>query len=71
MNAFYEHHKNNNQFTYRCFDRLLLEDRFQKWNAPILDAPTGRRDAIRGTALKVATPDKAPFVHMRRSRRAS
>ena len=24
MNAFYEHHKDNIRFGYRCFDRLLL-----------------------------------------------
>jgi hypothetical protein len=24
MNAFYQHHKNSNQFNYRCFDRILL-----------------------------------------------
>jgi hypothetical protein len=24
MNAFYEHHKNNIRFSYRCFDRILL-----------------------------------------------
>src|SRR2546428_11790883 len=24
MNAFYEHHKNNIRFHYRCFDRILL-----------------------------------------------
>jgi hypothetical protein len=25
MNAFYEHHKDNIQFHYRCFDRILTE----------------------------------------------
>ena len=24
MNAFYEHHKDNIRFQYRCFDRILL-----------------------------------------------
>src|SRR5438045_2901605 len=24
MNAFYEHHKNNIRFHYRCFDRIML-----------------------------------------------
>jgi hypothetical protein len=24
MNAFYEHHKDNIRFDYRCFDRILL-----------------------------------------------
>ena len=86
MNAFYEHHKNNIRFHYRCFDRILLnatiqpfqqeqrvvgffteyrnlypvsrdvlrdiatqfhnwvKNRSQKWGAPILEAPDGRRD---------------------------
>ena len=29
MNAFYEHHKNNIRFHYRCFDRLLLNGTIQ------------------------------------------
>jgi hypothetical protein len=86
MNAFYEHHKDNIKFSYRCFDRILLNgliqpfqrpervigffnayrdgqrvtrnrlrdiaEQFQnwvknlcqKWGAPILEAPEGRRD---------------------------
>jgi hypothetical protein len=86
MNTFYEHHKDNIKFGYRCFDRILLngliqpfqqpervigffnayregqritrnllrdiaqqfqnwvKNRCQKWGAPILDAPEGRRD---------------------------
>jgi len=81
VNAFFEHHKDNIRFGYRCFDRLLLNgliqpfqqpervigffnsyrhqypvsrdvlrdiasqfqnwmvNRFQKWGAPILEAP--------------------------------
>ena len=86
MNAFHEHHKGSIQFSYRCFDRILLNgliqpfqqpervlgffntyregrrvtrktlteisDQFQywvkkrseKWGAPILDPPAGRRE---------------------------
>ncbi len=29
MNAFYEHHKNNIRFQYRCFDRMLLNGTIQ------------------------------------------
>jgi hypothetical protein len=29
MNAFYEHHKNNIRFVYRCFDRILLHATIQ------------------------------------------
>src|SRR5436309_14219110 len=29
MNAFYEHHKNNIRFHYRCFDRILLNGTIQ------------------------------------------
>src|SRR5436190_6173284 len=29
MNAFYEHHKDNIRFDYRCFDRILLHARIQ------------------------------------------
>lgn len=29
MNAFYEHHKNNIRFQYRCFDRILLNGLIQ------------------------------------------
>jgi len=29
MNAFYEHHKDNIRFAYRCFDRILLHAMIQ------------------------------------------
>src|SRR5438093_5279921 len=29
MNAFYEHHKDNIRFQYRCFDRILLNGLIQ------------------------------------------
>src|SRR5881396_1506671 len=29
MNAFYEHHKDNIRFAYRCFDRILLHAAIQ------------------------------------------
>ena len=34
MNAFYEHHKDNIQFGYRCFDRLLLNGLIQPFQQP-------------------------------------
>src|SRR5438046_1800212 len=34
MNAFYEHHKNNIRFHYRCFDRLLLSGTIQPFQQP-------------------------------------
>jgi hypothetical protein len=89
MNAFFEHHKDSIQFSYRCFDRILLngliqpfqqpervlgffntyreakrvtkrtlteiadqfrywlQNRSEKWGAPILDAPEGDDDESR------------------------
>jgi hypothetical protein len=34
MNAFYEHHKNSIEFSYRCFDRLLLNGLIQPFQQP-------------------------------------
>jgi hypothetical protein len=34
MNAFVGHHKNNIQFGYRCFDRLLLNGLIQPFQQP-------------------------------------
>ncbi len=34
MNAFYEHHKDNIQFKYRCFDRILLNGLIQPFQQP-------------------------------------
>ena len=34
MNAFYEHHKDSIQFSYRCFDRLLLNGLIQPFQQP-------------------------------------
>src|SRR6266699_817726 len=34
MNAFYEHHKNNIRFAYRCFDRILLHAAIQPFQQP-------------------------------------
>jgi hypothetical protein len=34
MNAFYEHHKDNIQFQYRCFDRILLNGLIQPFQQP-------------------------------------
>jgi hypothetical protein len=99
MNAFYEHHKNNIRFHYRCFDRILLngtiqpfqqeqrvvgffteyrdlypvsrdvlrdiatqfhnwvKNRSQKWGAPVLEAPDGRRDEFVDPYFKRAKGD--------------
>lgn len=104
MNAFYEHHKDNIRFGYRCFDRILLNgliqpfqqpervvgffntyrkqypvsrdvlreiasqfqnwavNRSQKWNAPILDAPAGRRDEFMDPYFKRAKPDQVVAI---------
>jgi hypothetical protein len=34
MNAFYEHHKDNIRFAYRCFDRILLNAAIQPFQQP-------------------------------------
>ena len=34
MNAFYEHHKSSIEFTYRCFDRILLNGLIQPFQQP-------------------------------------
>lgn len=34
MNTFYEHHKDNIQFKYRCFDRILLNGLIQPFQQP-------------------------------------
>jgi hypothetical protein len=34
MNAFFEHHKHNIVFNYRCFDRLLLNGLIQPFQQP-------------------------------------
>ena len=34
MNAFFEHHKNSIRFSYRCFDRLLLNGLIQPFQQP-------------------------------------
>jgi hypothetical protein len=34
MNAFYEHHKDNIRFAYRCFDRILLHAAIQPFQQP-------------------------------------
>jgi hypothetical protein len=96
MNAFYNHHQNNIRFSYRCFDRILLnaviqpfqqpervigffntyrqlypvsrdvlrdiagqfqnwvKNRSERWDAPILEAPQGRRDDL--VILKAREP---------------
>jgi hypothetical protein len=34
MNSFYEHHKDNIRFHYRCFDRVLLNGLIQPFQEP-------------------------------------
>src|SRR5947207_11821859 len=34
MNAFCEHHKNSIEFSYRCFDRILLNGLIQPFQQP-------------------------------------
>ena len=104
MNAFYEHHKNNIRFHYRCFDRILLngiiqpfqreervvgffseyrqlypvsrdvlrniatqfhnwvKNRSQKWGAPILESPEGRRDEFVDAYFKQAKADEVVCI---------
>lgn len=51
MNAFYEHHKDNIEFGYRCFDRLLLNGLIQPFQQPerILGFFNAYRDGTRVT----------------------
>jgi hypothetical protein len=104
MNAFYEHHKDNISFGYRCFDRILLNgliqpfqqpervvgffnayrqlypvsrdvlrdiagqfqnwvvNRSQKWDAPILEAPRGRRDEFVKPYFRQAKPNQVVAI---------
>jgi hypothetical protein len=104
MNTFYEHHKNNIKFGYRCFDRILLngliqpfqqpervvgffnayrdakrltckyladiaeqfgnwvKNRCQKWGAPLLEAPDGRRDDFVDRFFRGAKPDQVVVI---------
>jgi hypothetical protein len=104
MNTFCEHHKNSIKFTYRCFDRILLngliqpfqqpervigffnayregrrvtrnflrdiaqqfqncvKNRSQKWGAPILEAPEGRRDDFVDPYFKHAKKDQVVVI---------
>src|ERR1700680_1910270 len=104
MNAFFEHHKNNIVFNYRCFARLLLNgliqpfqqpervigffntyrqgkrvtrnelgaiaeqykhwvtSQSQKWDVPVLEAPTGRRDDFIDRYFKRAKPNEIAAI---------
>lgn len=104
MNAFYEHHKDSIRFSYRCFDRILVngliqpfqqpervvgffgsyrqiypvsrdvlrdaaeqfhgwvKERAEKWNAPIVEAPKGRRDEFVEPYFKAAKPDQVVVI---------
>jgi len=48
-----------------------LKNRSQKWNAPVLDAPGGRRDEFVEPYLKKAKPDQVAVILKTRNRRAS
>jgi len=104
MNAFYDHHQGSIRFSYRCFDRILLNgliqpfqqpervvgffdayrhrypvsrdilrgaaeqfqvwvrDRAVEWNAPIVEAPKGRRDEFVDPYFKEAGPDQIVII---------
>src|SRR6202008_1656826 len=104
MNAFYEHQKDSTRFSYRCFDRILLngliqpfqqpervvgffgsyrqvysvrrgvlrgaaeqfqglgKGRGENWNAPIVEAPKGRRDEFVEPYFRGAQPDQVVVV---------
>src|ERR1700751_4087668 len=104
MNAFYETPKDSIRFSYRCFDRILLNgliqpfqqpeevsgffgssrqvypfsrdvlraaaEQFQawvkaqaeNWNAPIVEAPKGRRDEFVEPYFRGAQPDQVGLV---------
>ena len=104
MNAFYEHHNDSIRFSYRCFDRILLNgliqpfqqpervvgffnsyrqlypvsrdvlrgaaEQFQtwvkeqadRWAAPIVEAPKGRRDEFVEPYFKRARPDQVVVI---------
>jgi len=51
MNAFFEHHKDNVQFGYRCFDRILLNGLIQPFQQPepVLDFFNAYREGTRVT----------------------
>lgn len=104
MNAFHEHHQDSIRFSYRCFDRLLLngliqpfqqpervigffnsyregqrvtrdqlrdiagqfhnwvQNRSQKWGAPIVEAPQGRRDDFVDPYFRRAQGDQVVLI---------
>jgi hypothetical protein len=51
MNTFYEHHKDNMKFGYRCFDRILLNGLIQPFQQPdrVIGSFNAYRDAERIT----------------------
>ena len=104
VNAFYNHHQNNIRFSYRCFDRILLngliqpfqqpervigffntyrqlypvsrdvlrdiagqfqnwvKNRSERWGAPILEAPQGRRDDFVEPYFRKAKSDRVVVI---------
>ena len=57
MNAFYQHHKHNIAFHYRCLDRWV-QYASRKWGAPILKAEEERRDQFVDPYFRHAQPDR-------------
>jgi hypothetical protein len=55
MNDFYEHHKGNIKFGYRCFDRILLNGLIQPFQQPerVIGFFNAYRDGERVTRNKL------------------
>ena len=61
MNAFYEHHKDNIRFGYRCFDRLLLNG-LKPFQQPerVIGSSTSIGNCIPSAGMSCATsPDNS------------
>ena len=71
MNAFFEHHKDSIQFSYRCFDRLLLNGLIQPFQQPerVLGFFNAYREGKRVTR-KTLTDIADQFQYWRKNRSA-
>ncbi len=76
MNTFYEHHKNNIRFQYRCFDRILLngliqpfqqEQRVVGFFGTYRDLYPVSRDVLREICHAVSQLGDEPFQEMGRT----
>ena len=68
MNAFYEHHKDNIRFGYRCFDRILLNGLIQPFQQPerVVGFFNTYRQQYPGMCCKYSWRDGVgPAVHAR------